>query len=268
LAEESMTARDIVQLTFLGTGTSHGIPVIGCGCAVCTSSDPHNRRYRPSVVVDWRGKRILVDTPPELRLQLLRAEVTHLDGLLFTHTHADHLFGLDDVRVFNARSGEALSVYGTAEVLDRIRQQFFYAFVDTPLAGGKPQLNLRPIQLTDRPFDVAGLPVQPIPVLHGPTPVLGFRFGNVAYVTDTNHVPEASYALLQDLEVLVLDALRERPHPTHFSVAEALAVVDRVKPRRAYFTHICHDLDHETTNRRLPAGVELAYDGLRVEGSG
>ena len=147
-------------------------------------------------------------------------------------------------------------------MLAQIRQQFFYAFIETPLAGGKPQLDLRPIEPLDRRLEVAGLPVQPIPVMHGPTPVLGFRFADVAYVTDTNYISEGSLGLLDGLDVLVLDALRERPHPTHFSLAEALAVVQRLKPERAYFTHICHDLDHEATNQLLPAGVELAFDEL------
>jgi phosphoribosyl 1,2-cyclic phosphate phosphodiesterase len=258
---------DAIRLTFLGTGTSHGIPVIGCGCAVCRSPNPRNQRYRPSVLVDWHGRRLLVDTPPELRLQLVRADVRAIDALLFTHTHADHLFGLDDVRVFNQRSGQPLPLYGTPEALGRIRQQYFYVFQDGNVGGGKPQLALHPIVPDDRRFDVAGRAVQPVPVLHGPTPVLGFRFGHVAYVTDTNRIPESSLTLLEGLDVLVLDALRWSPHPTHFSVSEALAVVDRLKPRQTYFTHICHDLEHEETNRHLPPGVELAYDGLVVEGS-
>lgn len=256
---------DPIRLTFLGTGTSHGIPVIGCACPVCRSSDPRDQRYRPAILVDWRGQRLLVDTPPELRLQLVRAGVRNLDALLFTHTHADHLFGLDDVRVFNQRTGRPLPVYGTPEVLNRVRQQYFYVFQDGPIGGGKPQLELTPIVPDDRRFDAAGVPVQPVPVFHGPTPVLGFRFDDVAYVTDTNQIPETSLALLEGLDVLVLDALRWRPHPTHFSVSEALAVVERLKPRQTYFTHICHDLGHEETNRQLPPGVELAYDGLVIE---
>jgi phosphoribosyl 1,2-cyclic phosphate phosphodiesterase len=253
-----------LHLTFLGTGTSHGIPVIGCRCAVCRSPDPRDRRYRPAVLIDWQGRRLLVDTPPELRLQLLRADVDRIDALLFTHTHADHVFGLDDVRVFNARQGAALPVYAVPDALERIRQKFEYVFVETPLAGGKPQLDLRPIDPPDEPFLAAGVPVRPVPVMHGPTPVLGFRCGDLAYVTDTNFIPEASLRMLEGLDVLVLDALRDRPHPTHFSLAEALAVVERLKPRRAYFTHICHDLEHAATNRRLPPGVELAYDGLEI----
>lgn len=256
-----------LRLTFLGTGTSHGIPMIGCRCPVCRSPDPRNQRFRPSVVVEWRGKTILVDTPPELRLQLLRADVPHVDALVFTHTHADHLFGLDDVRVFSSHGRGALPVYGSLQTLDNLRRQFFYVFAPTPAAGGKPQLDLNPIDPLDQPFVAAGLLVQPIPVLHGTTPVLGFRFANVAYVTDTNQIPPASLDLLKGLDVLVLDALRESPHPTHFSLPEALAVVELLEPRQTYLTHICHELEHGATNRRLPPGVQLAYDGLRVESS-
>jgi phosphoribosyl 1,2-cyclic phosphate phosphodiesterase len=263
-ATEEVRVADPVQLTFLGTGTSHGIPVIGCPCAVCRSSDPHNQRYRPSVLIEWAGKTILIDTPPELRLQLLRAEVRHLDALLYTHTHADHLFGLDDVRVFNQRSGHATPVYGSRETLANLRRQFFYVFTEESVGGGKPQLELRAIDPLDQTVQVAGLPVQPVPVEHGPTTVLGYRFGDLAYVTDTNRIPEVSLARLQGLDVLVLDALREQRHPTHFSLGEALAVVERLAPRQTYFTHICHDLDHAATNRRLPPGVALAYDGLRI----
>jgi len=258
---------DAVRLTFLGTGTSHGIPVIGCTCRVCRSADPRDQRYRPSVAIAWQGKRLLVDTPPELRLQLIRAGIGNVDALLFTHTHADHVFGLDDVRVFNQRFGTALPVYGTAQSLANLRQQFYYAFVETQVGGGKPELDLREIAPIDQPFHPAGLPVQPIPVFHGSLQVLGFRFGNLAYVTDTNRIPESSLALLTGLDALVLDALRIRPHPTHFNVSEALQIVEQLQPKRTYFTHICHDLEHAETNRMLPAGVELAYDGLVVESS-
>jgi len=217
------------------------------------------------VLVRWRGKTILVDTPPELRLQLLRAGVSHLDAVIYTHTHADHLFGLDDVRVFSSHGASGLPVFGSSQTLDNLRRQFFYVFIETPAAGGKPKLDLRAIDPLDRKFIVAGLDVQPVPVLHGTTPVLGFRFGSLAYVTDTNRIPSASMDLLQGLDVLILDALRDRPHPTHFSLGEALDVVERLRPRRTYFTHICHDLDHVATNRRLPSGVDLAYDGLTIE---
>ena len=253
------------RLTFLGTGTSHGIPVIACNCAVCQSSDPRNQRYRSSVLIEWQGKTLLIDTPPELRLQLVRAKVSHLDAILYTHTHADHVFGMDDVRVFSARQGAALPVYGMPRSLADLQRQFFYVFTETPMGGGKPQLDLRSIEPLDQPFVAAGVPVQPIPVWHGPTPVLGYRFADVAYVTDTNNIPEASLALLQGLDVLVLDALRYRSHPTHYSVSEALAIVERLRPRQTYFTHMCHDLDHAETCRQLPPGVQLAYDGLVLE---
>ncbi len=254
-----------VRLTFLGTGTSHGIPVIGCTCAVCQSSDPRNQRFRASVLIEWQGKTLLIDTPPELRLQLVRAKVTHLDALLYTHTHADHIFGLDDVRVFSGRQCAPLPVYGMPQSLENLQRQFFYVFTETPMGGGKPRLDLRKINPLDQPFEAEGVPVQPVPVWHGPTPVLGYRFGDVAYVTDTNDIPEASLALLQGLDVLVLDALRQQAHPTHFSIPEALAIVERLKPRRTYFTHMCHDVDHEKTNRQLPPGIQLAYDGLILE---
>jgi len=256
---------DSVRLEFLGTGTSNGVPVVGCHCAVCTSDNPKNQRYRPSVVVDWRGKRLLIDTPPELRLQLLRARISYLDALLYTHTHADHLFGLDDIRAINQLRGGPLPVYGSVETLERLRQQFYYVFVATPAAGGKPSLDLREIAPLDGPFQAEGVPVQAVPIMHGSTPVLGFRFGNLAYLTDTNQIPESSFQLLQGLDILVIDALREARHPTHFSVGEALEVTRRLRPRRTYFTHICHDLEHESANQRLPAGVEVAFDGLVVE---
>jgi phosphoribosyl 1,2-cyclic phosphate phosphodiesterase len=216
------------------------------------------------VLIEWLGRVILIDTPPELRLQLLRAGTSHVDALLFTHTHADHVFGLDDVRIFNQRGGIALPVYGTAESLTNVQRQFAYAFTPTQVGGGKPQLDLREIVPIDARFDVANVAVQPVPVRHGDLTVLGYRFGDVAYVTDTNQIPTSSLALLGDLDVLVLDALRDRPHPTHFSVAEALAIVEILRPRRTYFTHICHDLEHVATNRRLPPGVELAFDDLIV----
>jgi phosphoribosyl 1,2-cyclic phosphate phosphodiesterase len=200
-------------------------------------------------------------------LQLIRAGIGNVDALLFTHTHADHVFGLDDVRVFNQRSGTPLPVYGTAQSLANLRQQFYYAFVETQVGGGKPELDLREIAPIDEPFLAAGLPVQPVPIFHGSLQVLGFRFGNLAYVTDTNRIPEASLALLTGLDVLVLDALRVRPHPTHFNISEALQIVDQLQPKRTFFTHICHDLEHAETNRTLPARVELAYDGLVVESS-
>jgi phosphoribosyl 1,2-cyclic phosphate phosphodiesterase len=256
--------RVVQRLTFLGTGTSHGVPVIGCDCPVCSSPDPRNQRTRSSILVEWEGRNILIDTATELRLQALRANLRRVDAILFTHSHADHICGLDDVRRFNDLQRASIPCYGTQETVDNLARQFWYAFAQTQMGGGKPRLELIPIS-PHRPLDVLGLPVVPVPVKHGDIQVLGYRFGSLAYVTDVSEVPEESVALLQGLDLLVLDALRWRPHPTHLSVEEALALVGRVGPRRTLFTHICHDLDHELANKALPPNVALAYDGLVVE---
>jgi phosphoribosyl 1,2-cyclic phosphate phosphodiesterase len=239
--------------------------MIACDCPVCSSDDPRDQRTRASVVVEWEGRSLLVDTATELRLQARRANLRRVDAILFTHTHADHVCGLDDVRRFNDVQQASIPCFGARETLDNLRRQFSYVFVDTGhKGGGIPRLELVEIA-ANQPFDVLGLTVEPIPVLHGRTPVLGFRLGRLAYVTDCSEISAESRRLLAGLDVLVLDALRWRPHPTHFSIEEALAVVEEVRPRRTLFTHICHDLGHEATRHLLPSGVELAYDGLVVE---
>jgi phosphoribosyl 1,2-cyclic phosphate phosphodiesterase len=252
--------------TFLGTGTSVGVPMVGCDCPVCRSEDPRNHRYRCSVLVKTPAGNILIDTPPELRLQLLRAKVGVVHAVLFTHYHADHLYGLDDLRPIPRHLGGPVPLYCTTEVERKIRQSFSYAFspgTDDLPAGFLPKLAFRTI--TADPFDVLGQRVVPIPLEHAHFDVFGFRFDDVAYCTDVNRIPRESWPRLEGLRVLVIDALRVKPHPGHFSVDEALEVIDRVKPQRAYLTHMSHDLDHETTNQRLPANVELAYDGLSFE---
>lgn len=246
---------------FLGTGTSHGVPMIGCDCPVCTSGNPRNQRTRCSVLVECGGARLLIDTPPELRLQLVREGISCADAVLFTHAHADHIFGLDDVRRFNDVLCTALPCYGSRETLATIRRAFDYVFVTTQIGGGKPLLDLVPV---DGPFVIEGVEVVPVPVLHGKMSVLGYRIGDFAYVTDCSNIPPGSAALLRELDTLVLGVLRPRPHETHFSLSEGLAVVDELKPKRAFFTHISHRLEHERTNDVLPPGVELAYDGLVV----
>lgn len=252
-----------LNITILGTGTSHGIPVIGCECPVCNSTDPRNHRYRCSALLRYQGRSVLIDTATELRLQAIRAGMRDLDALLFTHSHADHVGGLDDVRVFSERRGAPIPVFGDQDCLEDIRRRFAYIFTETlQRGGGKPRLELTPIR---GPFDLLGLPVQPVPVFHGLLPVLGYRFGPLAYVTDCNRIPRESMGMLRGLDVLVLDALRHRPHSTHFTVAEALGVIEDLRPARAYLTHMTHDLDHEATNAELPPGVELAYDGLSLE---
>jgi phosphoribosyl 1,2-cyclic phosphate phosphodiesterase len=253
------------KLVFLGTGTSHGVPVIGCGCETCTSSDPRNQRTRCSVVLGLPQGNLLIDTTPELRLQLLRERIGVVHAVLYTHGHADHLFGLDDLRIFPKYLGHDVPVYCEEEVETTIRRAFGYAFdpavKDYP-AGGIPRLAFHRISTTA--FDVLGARVVPLRLAHGRYRVLGFRFGDVAYCTDTNAIGPESMALLDGLDVLILDALRREPHATHFSLDEAVEVSRRLSPRRTLFTHVCHRLEHEATNRGLPPGMELAYDGMKI----
>jgi phosphoribosyl 1,2-cyclic phosphate phosphodiesterase len=249
--------------TFLGTGTSTGVPMVGCACAVCQSPNPRNHRYRCAVLLRLPAGNLLIDTPPELRLQLLREKVPVVHAVVFTHYHADHLFGLDDVRPFPRQLGGPVPIYCTGEVERKIRETFSYAFrpeAEQLPIGYLPKLVFR--RITEAPFDVLGERVVPIPLIHAHFNVFGFRIGDVAYCTDVNRIPDESWPLLQDLRVLVLDALRPRPHPGHFGLEEALDVISRLRPGRAYLTHMSHELEHEATNRTLPPGVELAYDGL------
>ncbi len=252
-----------LSLTILGSGTSHGVPMIGCACPVCTSRDPRDRRTRTSALFRFAGGQVLVDTAPELRLQCLACGVDRVDAALLTHAHADHVAGLDDLRRFNELRGGPLDVHADAATLRRVQEMFAYAFDDDPdYESAKPQL--RGVEVTG-PFDVCGRQVIPVPYGHGRTRVLGFRIGGVAYCPDCNFIPDDSRALLSDLDVLVLDALRRRPHPTHFTLAQAIAEAQRIGARRTYFTHITHDLSHAATSTELPPGVELAYDGLVCE---
>jgi phosphoribosyl 1,2-cyclic phosphate phosphodiesterase len=252
-----------VELLFLGTGTSAGIPMIGCHCEVCQSPDPRDKRTRPSVVIGHAGQRVLVDTTPELRLQCVAQRVDRIHAVVFTHAHADHIMGLDDVRRFNAIAGGPLDAWADARTHAALGQCFGYAFRE-PEAEQKvfrPHLRAR---LIDGPFQVAGLPWTPVPLWHGDMPVLGFRVGQIAYCTDVSRIPEASFALLEDLDVLVLDALQWKKHTTHFSVEEAIEAARRIGARQTLFTHIAHALAHEATNQKLPDTMRLAYDGERV----
>lgn len=252
-----------MRVTFLGTGTSHGVPMIGCDCSVCQSRDPHDQRMRTSILVESGGTSLLVDTTPDLRTQALRHGVRRVDAILYTHAHADHLFGLDDVRRFNAVNGGAMPIYAREDTLAEIRQRFGYVFGGGRApGGGLPELRLWTI---GGRFCVGGQEVVPVPIMHGAREILGFRFGPLAYLTDCSGIPEASLKLLIGLDTLVLDALRRRPHPTHFSVSQAVAMAARIKARQTYFTHIAHDLGHEETSATLPPGVALAYDGLVLQ---
>lgn len=253
------------QLILLGTGTSVGVPSIGCPCEVCQSADLRDKRTRASAIFGLSQGNLLVDTSPDLRFQLLREQIGIVHAVVFTHEHADHLFGLDDLRLFPFYLGHSVPLYCEELVERRIRQSFDYAFADVAHThtGAVPQLEFRTI--TTEPFDALGSRIIPIRLKHGPRfDVLGFRVGNVAYCTDCNAIPPESMALLEGLDVLILDALRHRPHVTHFSLSEAIEVASRLQPRRTVFTHMSHDLGHAATNAQLPAGMELAYDGMRI----
>src|SRR5688572_16949197 len=252
------------RVTVLGSGTSHGVPMIGCSCAVCRSDDPRDRRTRPSVYVAVEhGPSILIDTSTDLRMQALTHGVTKVDAILFTHSHADHIMGMDEVRRFNAVKGGPIPAYADERTAGDLRRTFSYVF-DPPSekGGGIPQVSLSTI--TAR-FDIESVGIEPVPIFHGSRPILGFRLGSFAYLTDCNRLAEDAWTILEGVDILILDALRHRAHPTHFTVAEALEVVARLKPRQAYLTHICHDLPHAATNASLPSGVELAYDGLAFD---
>jgi phosphoribosyl 1,2-cyclic phosphate phosphodiesterase len=253
-----------VDIRFLGTGTSHGVPMIGCHCAVCRSTDPRDTRSRPSVWLGLDdGMSVLVDTATDLRSQALTNAIERVDAILYTHSHADHILGFDEVRRFNVLAGGTLPAYGDAATLEDLKRVFSYAFADTPpVGGGVPQIELREVV---EPFALGQSTCVPVPIWHGPRPILGYRVGGFAYLTDCSKIPEPSFALLTNLDVLVLSALRHRPHPTHFSLDEATAAADRIGARRTYLTHMCHDLGHASTNARLPSGVELAYDGLLLQ---
>jgi phosphoribosyl 1,2-cyclic phosphate phosphodiesterase len=249
--------------TFLGTGTSVGIPMVGCRCEVCRSDNPRNKRYRCSVLISTPAGNILIDTTPELRLQLVREQVDRIDAVLYTHHHADHLFGLDDLRPFPVYTGQPVPIYCTDVVEARIRESFNYAFPadEHTSVGYVPKLVFE--RITADPFVVLGQWVTPIPLEHAGLTVFGFRIGDVAYCTDVSRIPESSWPLLEGLLVLILDALRYKPHVAHFSLNEAMEVVARVRPQQAYFTHMSHDIDHDTVSGQLPAGIALAYDGLK-----
>jgi phosphoribosyl 1,2-cyclic phosphate phosphodiesterase len=251
-----------MTLKFLGTGTSTGVPILTCQCAVCTSSDPHDKRTRPSILLEYDGRAVLIDTTPDFRTQALREGMTRLDAVVFTHHHADHIMGLDDTRVFYFRQQKPIPIYADPACMATLRATFKYIFEGNYAFGGVGKLDPH---LIEGPFDLWGLNLIPVPVLHGNLPILGFRFRDTAYITDVSEIPESSIHLLAGLDILIIDALRHKPHPTHLSLTQALAMVERLKPRRAFFTHIAHELGHQATNSILPSHVQMAYDGLRLE---
>lgn len=247
-------------VTFLGTGTSTGVPVVGCRCAVCTSDDPLNKRLRQSVKIEHDGKHFVIDTTPDLRLQLLRDPIPRLDFILLTHSHSDHMMGLDDIRPFNFRQREAVRAYSNAMTAKAVRRAFSYIWNDSQVGGGKPQLDLQEVSA---PFSDEGFEIVPIPVAHGDWTILGFRIGRFAYITDTNGIPPASMRLLEGVDVLALDGLRPAPrHPTHFTIDEAVDAARQIGARETWLIHLTHEVDHRSFDATLPAGVRLAYDRL------
>ena len=256
-----------MRLTFLGTGTSFGVPQIGCHCPTCTSSDPRDRRTRTGALVETRGKRLLIDTPPELRLQLVAAGVDRVDAVLYTHAHADHVHGIDDLRALSVRQGAVLPAYGPAATMAELAAKFPYIFDPAILAQpgtSKPELAAHVLE-AGRTVSIAGVSVLPLALPHGDHGVFGYRVGPVAYLTDVKTIPDAAAAQLAGLEVLVLNALLPLPHPLHLSIPEAVAAAQRIGARRTFLTHLTHDATHADLAARLPAGVAPAYDGLVIE---
>jgi phosphoribosyl 1,2-cyclic phosphate phosphodiesterase len=254
---------DAMKVTLLGTGTSTGVPSIGCACETCASDDPRDKRLRVSVLVEHDGQTVLVDTSSDFRQQALRVGLKHLDAVLITHCHADHIFGLDDIRPLNFRHG-ALGVYANERALVDIRRIFKYVFEPSHFGGGLPQVVPHTV-VDGAPFCLSpDLTVTPLEVIHGRLPVVAYRFNNFAYATDLSEIPPASLEALRDLDALVLDCLRVKPHPTHLTLESALRYVEQLRPRRTYLTHIAHDIKHARDAKLLPPGVEWAYDGLII----
>lgn len=252
----------VMTVTILGSGTSTGVPVVGCPCEVCASQDPRNSRTRCSALISHRGRNILIDTTTDLRQQSLREKIKRIDAVLYTHTHADHVHGIDDLRPFNFVADQTIPVYGSEETIASLRRNFSYIFTDEPEEGYRPRLEIREIKA---PFDLFGLLVEPLLLHHGGGTSLGFRIGPFAYLTDCSGIPEASERRLQDLEILVIDGLRFRPHSTHFNIPQAIEVAARLGARRTLLTHLSHDVEHAGCSKALPEGVELAFDGQQIE---
>jgi phosphoribosyl 1,2-cyclic phosphate phosphodiesterase len=251
-----------LKITVLGSGTSVGVPSLGCHCAVCTSADPRDNRLRPSVLVSYRDRQVVIDTTPDFRAQALRARLERVDAVLFTHGHFDHIMGLDDVRPFNLRQKGRIPIYAAPDTMATLERVFDYIFTTEEQASWVAKLDPRPID--GGALDLFGLPFLPVPVLHGTKTIYGFRFGAAAYLTDHSDIPESSLDLLRGLDVLFLDALRYKPHPTHSTVQRSIETVERLAPRRAFFTHLCHDLGHERAESMLPPHIRLAFDGMEI----
>ena len=251
-------------LTILGSGTSMGVPTLGCECRVCTSADPRDRRTRASVAVQWDSHCILIDTGPDFREQALREKIRHIDAVLYTHSHADHILGLDDLRplTFHHPNGH-MPLYADEASASIIERVFDYTFSAESKYPTRARVRMHRLEAHES-IAIHGATFQRVPLLHGNLEVAGFRFGSAAYLTDMNAIPDASLPLLRDLDVVIIDALRQKPHPSHANIDQALMWIDRLKPRRAWFTHMAHDILHAETENELPSNVRLAYDGLRI----
>ncbi|MBN2143989.1 MAG: MBL fold metallo-hydrolase [Candidatus Aureabacteria bacterium] len=252
-----------MKITILGSGTSTGVPLLGCLCSVCKSQNPKNKRTRASVLLETGGTSILIDTSVDFRSQALRENVREIQAILYTHAHADHLLGLDDIRPLNFLHKKSIPCYGNAQTVSHIKTLFSYIFSDTQEGGGKPRISLTEIGMD--PFEISRILVRPVPLWHGSLSILGYRIGGFAYLTDCSSIPEESFAMLQDLDILVLGALRQRVHPTHFSIGQAIEASQKIKAGRTWFTHLGHEIDHDVFEASLPPGVFLAYDGLKIE---
>ena len=251
-----------MTVTFLGTGTSQGVPIIACHCPICTSADPRDQRLRSAVMLSLNDRNVVIDTGPDFRQQMLRAQVQRLDGVVFTHEHKDHIAGLDDIRAFNYFQREKMNVYCTEAVELALRREFAYVFSDFRYPG-IPEIELH--RITNAPFEVAGMTLTPIEVMHMKMPVLGYRIGDFTYITDANYISEPEKEKIKGSKVLVLNALRREKHPSHYTLDEALALVEELQPEQTYFTHISHQLGlHEEVSKELPANVHLAYDSLTI----
>lgn len=251
-----------MRITFLGTGTSQGVPIIACPCEVCQSIDPHNKRLRTSILVEDKGKVIVIDTGPDFRAQMLREKVKQLDAVVFTHEHKDHTAGFDDIRAFNFISKKKIDVYASERVEEAIRREYAYIFSDFKYPG-IPEINLLPLR--NEPITIHTIDFLPIEVMHYKLPVFGFRIKDFTYITDANFISETEKEKIKGSKVLVLNALRREPHISHFTIDEALKLIEELKPEKAYLTHISHQLGlHAVVSHELPEGVELAYDGLKI----
>ncbi|UZD24008.1 MBL fold metallo-hydrolase [Algoriphagus halophytocola] len=251
-----------MRVTFLGTGTSQGVPVIGCACPVCQSLDFRDKRFRSSIHIQIGDTSLVIDTGPDFRTQMLRAGITHLDAVLYTHEHKDHTAGLDDIRPFNFRQQKDMPIFAKKQVLEQIQREFSYIFTGKRYPG-VPQVET--VEISDRPFTLAGITITPIPVFHYKLPIFGFRIGDFTYITDTNYIPEESLKLLEGTKTLVLNALQKDPHISHFTLEEAIEMAQKIGAEETYFTHISHKLGlHHSVDQELPEGIALAYDGLQL----